>query len=681
LRHSADANGVTTLADAPAFEGTVPDAPPPGRFRTLAVAQAVALVLPLVVWGRFVTAGAGGRDDGRLLLGLVALLPAICLIGPVRPRRGEALLSLWIGAAAFTVCALSAFAFAGAEHAAALLYGILAFAVARAALTTPLRRTLFVVMLALVCLDQFAQAFLAWWGGQDPSHEMIGTFYWRNQFAAFLLPGVAAGSALAVFGQRPWRAVGWITGPLCVAGIVFSTSRASMAAAFGIVLVVAVAAAVGPDRRARVPAALALVALSFVATFGFSSSAFFPHSGSPFAGTAHRAAAGEGLATNTSYRLDFMRSGVSAAADRPVLGAGFGSFADVSAPHLAAGSTRSTSAHNELVQAWAEGGALFGLPVTALFLLLLAGSARAVWRGLVGREAAQRVLHLTAGLATGALLMHALVDVDWSFPSLIVELALLTALLCSLRPAGGTPQPDRGWSRPVVAGVMLLAAGLAVGCAQVADRTSAALSESLLHRQDVVAAAAPLLDARSSYAPDPRLDARLLALSAGLGPDQALLPADVVRPALERTARYGAVDPEVQTARIRTMFALGERNRALATARELAQAHGQRRPVSVQPYAELLLRTGRTRDAAMLLAGTVRERATPASAALAAQLAPLITTLQQGGPELASATRCAMSAYDGAYGRSERPTALRDIEVATAADHCEALLNPREVLR
>ena len=128
--------------------------------------------------------------------------------------------------------------------AATVLVTVLAWA------RTPGRREAVAATLCAGGAVQFALALTPWWGGGDPSRPIIGTYYWHNQFAAALIAPAIIGLALVVADRPMSRTVGWICTPFCVAGVVLSSSRASMA-----MLALALAVHRGPARRRPRPPA------------------------------------------------------------------------------------------------------------------------------------------------------------------------------------------------------------------------------------------------------------------------------------------------------------------------------------------------------------------------------------------------------------------------------------------
>jgi O-antigen ligase len=109
-----------------------------------------------------------------------------------------------------------------------------------------------------------------------------------------------------------------------------------------------------------------------------------------------------------------------------------------------AGWPRSPLAHNDYLQAFAEGGLLLGLPFLAACVLIGIGLLR-VLRSRVHR----RAFDVRTGLAVGALALmaHAAVDFDWTYPALLILFAVVAALAIApvlRRPeqAGSLPRRD-----------------------------------------------------------------------------------------------------------------------------------------------------------------------------------------------------------------------------------------------
>ena len=298
---------------------------------------------------------------------------------------------------------------------------------------------------------------------------MVGTFYWHNQFAAFLLAPALIALALVVRNRAPWRLVGWVVAPLATAGVVYSTSRGALGILIcGWLVIGVLACRVKPNRRAVVRW-LAASLLAAGVTVAVSGPPFFPSSASPFAATQARASGGDTADANSAYRVRMWHEAVIVFDHHPVVGVGYGGL-QKSAEKLTPGSwPRSPLAHNDYLQALAEGGLLLGLP----FLAACAGIGIGLLRSLRSRVRS-RVLDVRTGLIVGALALmaHSVIDFDWTYPALFTLAAIVSA--AAIAPTLRRPQPtataspgaDRSASTQLrirIALVALLAVAIATG--------------------------------------------------------------------------------------------------------------------------------------------------------------------------------------------------------------------------
>ena len=595
---------MTAIAEPPVT--AVPEMPKSSDARRWAgvsgwdVAEVVTLLLAAVVWARYVTTGAGGRDEGRLVAGLLSVVPALvatrCWRLPGRLLFAGGLMPV----ATLVVCLTTPYGWSGGQVAASWAYASGAFLAVAAFARTPARRQAAVVAVALISLDQFAQSFLAWWGGRDPSKPMVGTFYWHNQYAAFLTTGAMLGAGLTALTRGPVRRLGWIVTPLCVSGVIFSTSRAAMALV--VVGFLCLAALSVRDRQpTRALARLACVGvLSLGAAAFFTSPLFFgSDGGSPLSALDKRSEA-EPLAGNTTVRKEYLVAGLAELADRPLVGAGFSSFGPASQQHLPAGSILSPAAHSGLMQMYAEGGVTAGLPLTFVLLGVVGG----MWRRLrAAADLPDRGTTVAVVVATGVLLSHAMVDFDWSYPALLVMAGVLVALLASLPPC-----PPQRAPLPLTAPRRALAAvpvvALVLASAAVADNWDRAQSALMRSRGERAPAATAqvLIDGRGALT-DTRLDAELLEVALSAGFDGGLqLPESVVRQAVDNTGERATVDDSLGGLRDGARYLLGERADALASSRERTRRAAAYNTTVVRSYAILLVASGDRAAAADLLA-------------------------------------------------------------------------------
>lgn len=409
---------------------------PPERTRRSWVADAA--VLPaLLWWATYLTWGTGGREPHVLSVGAALLLPALVVTRPWKrlslPVYG---VLTAVGLAAFGVALLAPTGWRGANDAASYAYAGQLAAVGLAWATGRERRLLLAGLVVAASGLEFAQGWLAWWGGQDLAHPFVGTFYWHNQAGVFLAAGTVVGCAAAASGVRGLSLLGWLLGPLSAAGVLFSTSRAStIAAALGVVLVALVPGARGRLRHLAAVGGFAgaCVAMSLL----LSSRLFFPHATKTglSAATAAEAARGhrESFSGNGVQRFEDWRRALAIFMHWPLTGAGFHSFD--SASGVAAtrhDGVRTAFAHNGFLQVLSDGGLLLTVPVG--LALALAGwwllrSLRAAWHR-------RDVVALGGAAALAVLVLHSGMDFDWSYPALLAGFVLVLVLSLDPLPAG-----------------------------------------------------------------------------------------------------------------------------------------------------------------------------------------------------------------------------------------------------
>lgn len=622
-----------------------------------ALVEGGAAAVALAVFAFHVMPGAGGRDTSQLA---VALLTATACF--VATRAWRRLSMVTVGAmtavcvAAFAVCQVAPTAGAGLRTASFYVLGALTFGVVAAFCRTPARRAATAVAAGLLGVLQFSQALLPWLAGGDPDRLMIGTFYWHNQFGAYLLgTGLVAG-VTAVFGERTWRRPAAIIAPLCAAGVLLSGSRGSILVLSTGWLVVAAAAAL--QRAGRRPALLRwllVTGLSAVALSGLTSGLLMPTGGSATGALQSRTESSDG---SLRYRIVTDQAAVAVILEHPWVGAGFDSFAQAGSPHLPVGFTRSPYVHNGYLQVAEEGGLLLATP----FLVALALAVRAVWSRLrrSWRTATDDWPRTAAAVGAGGLLVHAAVDMDWSYPGLVVLTALLLALAAGDGPARHTtPASARARGVAVLAAVLTLAGlGAAAGIVRWEKIRQPA--------RWPVAAADWLAEDRSLFT-DPRPDVAVINAAVPrhfVGSIQ--LPHAVVAASLERTGRVAAVDGALQLMRAQAYVALGRADVGVRLAASVVDAQGGNRPHLVGEYAELLAAVGR-RDEGISLVTSALTRNQRGPAALQWGL---VETLVRLDPSLDDeGARCAAAFVAATV---ERPRGGTDLAVPTARDGCPA---------
>jgi O-antigen ligase len=413
----------------------------------------------------------GGRDPWAVTKAAVVVLVALVAAKPwQRLRIGTLALAVAVAVAALAVCLVTPPGWFGATRASA--YGLAAGTfVAVASYTRTVRRACLVGgIVAVAGAVQFCWSFVAWWGGRDQSLAMVGTFYWHNQYAAFLLAPALVALALLVRNRAPWRLVGWVVAPLATAGIVYSSSRGGLGILIvGWLVIGVLACRVKPNRGALVRW-LAASVLAAGVTMAISGPPFFASSASPFAATQARASEGDTADANSAYRVRMWHEAVIVFDHHPVAGVGYGALESSAVKLTPAGWPRSPLAHDDYLQALAEGGLLLGVP----FLAACGAIGIGLLRGLRSR-ATRRVLDVRTGLIVGALALmaHAVIDFDWTYPALFTLAAIVSAAAIAptlRRPEAGTITRgiavDRSSSTRLhirVALVAVLAIAVAVG--------------------------------------------------------------------------------------------------------------------------------------------------------------------------------------------------------------------------
>jgi O-antigen ligase len=363
-----------------------------------------------------------------------------------------------VAAAPIAVCLLDPTGWFGADQAATYAYSAVLFVTVRAYATSAGRRQLVVAVVLGAAVAQFAWAMITWVGGADPGAMMNGTFYWYNQFAAFLLAPAVIGAGLAAIGHGQLRLAGALTAVIASAGVMLSTSRASIALLLaGWLAAGLLSVLVGRDLRARVLAGcrwLAVAAAAAVVTTTLPGPPFFDHRVSALAATSARNAQ-ESVSQNGGYRLDFWKQALVIFRHHPVTGAGFSSFGSQSG-RLDPLGVHSTLVHSGLLQPLSDGGLLLSVPFLGAIALIALGLLRRLRPGGWRRD---HGLTSLVSIAALAVLVHSAVDFDWTYPSLMAVAAVLAAVgLASSTPAL-QPRPP---SRPAAFAVLVLVLATAV---------------------------------------------------------------------------------------------------------------------------------------------------------------------------------------------------------------------------
>lgn len=574
-----------------------------------------------LIWILVLTRSSGGLHDPRTGWLAIALVPALALTRPWRFVSPLLLLAVVMtGAGAAVVLLISPTGWSQADSPADQLVGLVALVVSAAYARTPKRRLAVAATLMVALMLQFYEAWLPWWGSGDPGHLMVGTFYWHNQLAAWLVGTALVAGAVAVCGPRQLALPAMVVVPFADAAVVLSTSRASLALlVLGHIALIALAVC-SRDRWSALARSLALPAAGAGLLWVLTSSFFFPApvavAGAPSAGSppASGPSAGPGgdrsltsLRTSGDERLLWNKAAINAWRKSPVAGDGFGSYLSTSDAELPTGALRSTFAHDAYAEALSSGGLVFGIPLLVLVLAMAVRAVTTLWRVL--RPAApDRGILAGAALATLALLAHSAVDFDWHYASLVVLLGVVAGLLFAA--PGSTRVPRIGIALTALTGLVLALAATAslvehhgrVGLG--AHGTPTEVVTALLDSQ-----VGPLYDDRLS-----RAALRAAMAPSPNGPDALTVTTQLAERALDGSRRGATLQPGVQVLRAELLALLGQPAKARRTAEDVVRRHGARSPYLYAPYAQVMYLVGSYEQARPAVTAAARAAQNPAVA-------------------------------------------------------------------
>jgi hypothetical protein len=494
----------------------------------------VLVALAAAVWLLLLTTDSGGFHRASTAVAAAATLPALLVTRPW--RRVPALLLAATGLAAAGAVVVLMTTPAGwqqSDSPAAQLFGLLVLVTTIAYCRTPTRRTAVAVVLLAAIPLQFAPAWRAWQGSADPNHLMVGTFYWHNQLGIWMTATGLFATAIATAGNGRLRTAALVLAPLANACVLLSTSRTSLGLlVLGQLAVLAVVPGNANRRMALLRWAATLVATAALLIF-LTSTLFFDHpwkgvpvlTGSTGAESIAGDRGSESLASNGSDRFHWTAAALDSWVESPVNGRGFGSFSHTQVDHVS-GAGYSTFVHNAYAEALTSGGLLFGGPILVCAVLVGVAAVRALLASL-RRGAPERGVLAGAAIASGVLLVHAGLDFDWHYPSLVALLGVFGGLVIrgSARPAPAVP---------VICMLLTVCAVVAGGSLiEAQGRQSLASTRS----------AERLLDAQVPFAEDPRL--QLAALRACVRNGQLVVPRTTAERVLKATARAATLDAEM----------------------------------------------------------------------------------------------------------------------------------------
>jgi O-antigen ligase len=430
-------------------------------------AGAVSAAIAVGWWLIEVTRAWAGRDKPSVTVGAILIAIAVALTRPDRVLpRAALILAAAVSIGAFVVPLTADTGWRGAPDAAIYTSGVwLALIVATVVAGRPDWTVLLYTLVVASAAIEFISGWEAWWGGEDPTHPMLGTFYWHNPYAAFLIPGGLLGLGCWIWRERLFALLGIVCFSFATIGIVYSTSRASLACfVLGFVLVAAAALVDAKRWRALRQLAIAVV-IAAAATFFVGGPPFFPSRSSPLAAEQTRTA-GQSLGQNGGYRLDFWRESLTVFGHHPLTGGGYKSLVAQSIGHVPASWPLSPYAHNGYLQALGDGGLVLGIPFLLAGIAIAFLCVRRLVRGLVQRRLPPEQIVVAVALA--CLMLHSGVDFDWTYAADFAMAAILAGFLLGQeireRAQAGDPamEPAQPGRKARVLTVGCLIAGIAL---------------------------------------------------------------------------------------------------------------------------------------------------------------------------------------------------------------------------
>jgi hypothetical protein len=490
--------------------------------------------LAAAAWLLLLTPDSGGFHRASTAIAAVAAFPALMVTRPWQrvPRLLLAATGVAAAGAVFVLMTTPA-GWQQSDSPAAQLFGLLALVITIAYCRTPARRTAVAVVLLAALALQLGPAWWAWQGSADPNHLMVGTFYWHNQLGAWMTALGLFATAIATAGSGRLRTAALVLAPFANVCVVLSTSRTSL----GLLVLgqlVVLALALGCTNRGWAVLRWAATVLATAALLLLLTSTLFfdraweglpilNDSAGPTSVVGERGTSS--LAGNGGDRFHWTAAALDSWVDSPVAGRGFGSFKDTQVEYLSR-ADYSTYVHNAYAEALTSGGLVFGAPILLFAVLVGVAAVRALVTSL-RRTAPERAVLGGAAIACGVLLLHAGLDFDWQYPSLVALLGVAGGLLFrhSARPA------------PTIPVIVLIVAVLAVvvGGSLVASHGRQALTGKPSTER--------LLDAQWPLADDPRL--QLAALRACVRGGSLVVPRSTAERAVRASARAATLDAEI----------------------------------------------------------------------------------------------------------------------------------------
>lgn len=516
------------------------------------VMESAAALLALLGFA-YTVLHSGGRDRGATFVAVLLAAPCVLLSRPwSRVPVFEQVLCAAVAGAAVLVPFLTTLGVSEARDLDVYIYAPVLYLAMRGFATDTARRRLVVVALFAVGAFEASKVWPVWVGENDRSYRIVGTFYWHNQFGVFMAAIALLAIAHALRGAAPERYFAMALASVATALCVLSHSRgAEMALAAGMLVLCAVMLR---QRPLRCIVGIGAIAVGAVLVAGLMLADVAGHHGVAYTAPS---LASTSLGSSSSYRAQFITSAAKVFVHDPLVSHGFGSFAHLSGQYLPSGAEETTWVHSAPFQALTDGGLVLGIPVIVATIALASRWLQLAARSfrLPDRAGAAEM----AAAATGiALLIHACIDFDSQYPTLVAMIAVVGALAAPrAEPAVTAKHAITSWTLLVattastILGLTLVSQYWTTSTAVAAARVELSSGDA----RDAVTAMTPELQ---QFAPDPR-PAIVVVTAAQEG---LRVPAPTLRRALAESRGYRHLDSTFRRvwARAESAEATGQTN-------------------------------------------------------------------------------------------------------------------------
>jgi O-antigen ligase len=250
--------------------------------------------------------------------------------------------------------------------------------------------------------------------------RLTGTFYWPNPAAAYLMPAILIGldRTRRSIARTTW---GWMA---ATAGLLAMFALAdSRAATLVLVVFAAIYWALVKETRVFWIKIVCTLIVATVIGSGLSwLSTIVAHHRSNFVPGSRFGEVAVGEPSSLKDRLEYVESGFEIWWRHPIGGSGAGTYGDIHPQYQHSAVSASRNVHNLYVQTLAELGLAGAMALLTVGVCVAIGSLR----GMVRKPEMLPVF-----LGAGAVLVHFGLDIDATYPSLLMLVAILLGLVYS----------------------------------------------------------------------------------------------------------------------------------------------------------------------------------------------------------------------------------------------------------